>query len=129
MSKNQKVLLVHPGDEDNTEVYDFQGKFPFTAEQFRNRKYVEGSNGRKYMFHVFVNENIYNDDEPKVNLCATLSADPLGEAFGNHIYGPAILISQDPEYPNLDLNDWKEICQGVWYNGDLIEKNSQVEFN
>ena len=63
-----------------------------------------------------------------VNLCATLAMDPLGEARGHLVYGPAVMISRKKESPDLSLDDWKNICNGVWYDESLVDKNVNGKF-
>ncbi len=123
----RKILLVLPGDEDLTTVID-EDKVPFKMERWSvQRDYVIGPSGRKYKFDIFVDDSgVIKGD--KLNLCATLSADPFGEVNCSLIYGSAVLISRDKDYPNYSLDDWKEICNGVWYDDDLVEKNVGVEF-
>ncbi len=54
--------------------------------------------------------------------------DPLGEARGHLVYGPAVMISRKKESPDLSLDDWKNICNGVWYDESLVDKNVNGKF-
>jgi hypothetical protein len=63
-------------------------------------------------------------DGSAYNPCATLSAHPLGEAYGRRIYGNALLVPLKGS-ESYTLEDWQQICDGVWYKQKLVEKNAK----
>jgi hypothetical protein len=134
----QKALLVQPGDESKTTVVtinpnslsgDILGKgvilvtwpYPLTKD------IIHAPNGRQYRLEMYVGDNSAIDGS-ELNPCATLTMDPLGEFKGNHVFGPALIHSIDKKHPDLTLDDWKNICQAVWYNEELVDKNARGKF-
>ncbi len=124
------ALLVLPGDEKKTTVVNYRGasyaellgcryaeRWPY---QFQLDTVV-GPDGRQYRFDIWVDDEGAVKELP-VNLCATLAAHPLNEFRGRVIYGPALLVPKG-KIP-FTLDDWKSICQGVWYVEDLVGVNA-----
>jgi hypothetical protein len=139
MAKTTRAaILILPGDEDNSTLVDIETKGGAPrykslakalgaerAEQWPPQYTLEaldGGGGRKYSYDLFVDEEGVLKGLP-YNRCATLSAHPLGEARVRWIHGPCVLIARDRR--GLTLDDWKRICQAVYYDDDLVEKNAR----
>lgn len=124
------MLHVLPGDETKTVVIprdtqDLAGVIGCERVQLWPGDWqldsIETPSGRHYRFNVWVDES-GRMRAARVNRCATLAAHPLNEAMGHVIYGSAVLEPIDGASYTLD--DWRQICQGVWYDERLVERNA-----
>jgi hypothetical protein len=123
------ALLVQPGDEKNISVVDHNAGYAEVLGCLAVDRWphcyqidtVHGPNKSSYRFDIWVDDEGLLKQAP-VNLCASLAAHPLNEFRGRVIYGPALLVplSKAVKYT---LDDWANICQGVWYNEELVERN------
>ena len=134
----QQALFVQPGDEEKTTVVtvntnslsgDILGKGVFLEtwpyQLTKDVLYAPGS--KCYRLEMYVGDSSAIDGS-EFNPCATLTMDSLGEFKGIHVYGPALIRSIDRNYPDLTLDDWKNICKAVWYDEALVERNARGKF-
>lgn len=135
---NQQALLVQPGDEKLTTVVtidpdNLSGEILGKGIRLERwpccytKDIIRAPNKREYRLEMFAGDSSTIDGS-KYNPCATLTMDPLGEAYGVHVHGPALVISIDEEHPDLTLDDWKNICQAVWYDEVCVDENAKGKF-
>ena len=80
----------------------------------------------QYTYKLFVGDDSFLNGSV-VNLCATITADPLGECKARYVYGPCLLLSTAKE-GNLTKDDWNKICAALWDDEDLVVINANQEF-
>ena len=123
------ALLVYPGDESKTVVVDLSVDYAKTLRCRIIEKWpyiyqldkIVGAGDNYYRFDIWVDEegSLYDKSD---NMCATLAAHPLNEVRGLIIKGPALLVPIDKTI-KYTLDDWRNICQGVWYDSSLVTIN------
>jgi hypothetical protein len=129
-----RALLVVPGDESLTRAVEVD---PDDARQLARHigcdlvelwprshslRKVDTPSGRSYRYDIWVDEEgAINGAE--ANMCATFAAHPLGQAMGLVVAGNALLVSTDKAQPDLGVDDWRQICQGVYYDDDMVDHN------
>lgn len=128
MDAARGALLVKPGPQENTVVVPLLEATERPAALLECRwvelwpyhyqlDAIEGADGRARRFDVWVDEEGAAASR-EANVCASLAAHPLNEAFGRHIRGPALLVpcggASAPSDGGYSLEDWGQICKGVW---------------
>lgn len=136
--KKVNALLVLPGDESLTTVVTVDKSTAFgsvlgphvsieTWPYQYTRDKITGPNNTSYRLEMYVDESGLLKKLP-INPCATLAMDPLGEIRRNLVHGPALILSADRNRPDLTMDDWNNICQGVYYDKQLVELNARGKF-
>lgn len=91
---------------------------------------LKGSNGKRYSFDVYVDEEGLLKKLP-VNEIATYLCHPFNIAIGTVIHGDALFVPLD-ENEEYTLEDFRAMHDGVWVkedesNIDLVEENIDAE--
>jgi hypothetical protein len=123
------ALLVQPGDESKTVVVDRAVDYATALGCSNVERWphiyqldtVVGPGESRYRFDIWVDEEGLLR-KAETNLCATLAAHPLNEAYGRVIRGAALLVPLG-KTAAYTLEDWANICQGVWYDEELTNRN------
>lgn len=108
--ENTRVVSVSDAKDRASALLECRAveRWPYS----RQLDVIRGPNGRKYRFDIWVDEEGLMAGRED-NLCASLAAHPLNEAFGHVIAGPALLVPL-PGGRAFSLEDWGQICKGVW---------------
>jgi hypothetical protein len=131
-------LLIKPGDESKTEVlvlgpvnkrhevmakaigcYNIE-RLPHLGQR-RPIVYEKDGERKVYTLDLFCDEEGLLRKDPVHNPCAEFTYNILGAGpTWSGVCGSVVAVD---EHHSLTLDDWKKICQAVYYDEDMAQKN------